>query len=49
MSKAWDGTGMSQMDFMHKDECIIVNEDDNVIGHKSKLETHIFNESTVNL
>eukprot|EP01041_Mallomonas_annulata_P003323 gene3323-6577_t len=42
---SWDGSEMSQMDFMHKDECIVIDENDNVIGHQSKLETHIFNEA----
>lgn len=33
---------MSQEDFMLKDECLIVDMDDNVIGHDNKYESHIF-------
>ena len=40
---------MSQMDFMHKDECIVIDQDDNVIGHKSKYETHVFNAENVSI
>lgn len=29
-TNAWDGTGLSQEDFMKKDEVIIVSEDDKV-------------------
>jgi len=43
-ASTWSGDGMSQTDFMHKDECIVVDENDNVIGHKSKYETHVFSK-----
>ncbi|CAM9191606.1 unnamed protein product, partial [Ectocarpus fasciculatus] len=39
----WDGSGLSQEDFMLKDECILCDENDNVIGHANKKESHIFN------
>jgi isopentenyl-diphosphate delta-isomerase len=33
---------MTQEDFMLKDECILLDVDDNVVGHDNKYETHIF-------
>jgi isopentenyl-diphosphate delta-isomerase len=39
----WNG-GMSQEDFMYKDECIILDEFDNVVGHENKYNAHRFNE-----
>jgi hypothetical protein len=30
--QAWSGEGLSQIDFMQKDECILVDMNDNVIG-----------------
>eukprot|EP00041_Stephanoeca_diplocostata_P004643 m.48521 g.48521 ORF g.48521 m.48521 type:complete len:315 (-) comp15261_c0_seq2:101-1045(-) len=38
----WDGKNMSQEDFMMKDECILLDFDDNIIGHANKYESHIF-------
>jgi len=38
---------MSQEDFMHKDQCIIVDFNDKVIGHETKLVAHQFSQSTV--
>ena len=32
----WDGAGMSQEDFMIKDECITLDENDGVTGHANK-------------
>lgn len=40
------GTGMSQDDMMKKDECILLDEDDNVIGAASKVASHQFNKKT---
>ena len=34
--QAWTGEGMSQEDFMYKDECIVLNENDENIGHDNK-------------
>ncbi|QDZ21640.1 isopentenyl-diphosphate delta-isomerase [Chloropicon primus] len=39
----WVG-GQSQEEFMLKDMCILVNEADEVTGHASKKECHVFNE-----
>jgi farnesyl-diphosphate farnesyltransferase len=41
---AWNAAGLSQEDFMIKDECILLDHDDRIIGHGSKRDTHIFNE-----
>ncbi|CAM9211041.1 unnamed protein product [Discosporangium mesarthrocarpum] len=38
----WDGNGMSQDDFMRKDEVIVLDEDDTIIGHANKYKTHRF-------
>lgn len=32
---------------MLKDECIVVNEQDEVIGHESKLDCHRFDKENV--
>ncbi|GAB5354820.1 hypothetical protein AAMO2058_000152100 [Amorphochlora amoebiformis] len=40
---AWDG-GLSQEDFMNKDECILLDTDDMVIGNTSKKKAHIFSQ-----
>lgn len=44
-SKAWSGDGCSQEDFMKKDECILLDMHDNVIGGESKLKAHQFNST----
>jgi len=41
----WNGD-LSQLEYMHKDECIVVDENDKVLGHKSKYETHVFSKET---
>ncbi|KAJ1480908.1 putative type 1 isopentenyl-diphosphate delta-isomerase 1 [Baffinella frigidus] len=41
-AEGWTGEGKSQLDFMFKDECILLDMDDNVVGHDNKYETHIF-------
>lgn len=46
-TKAWKGEGMSQEDFMHKDECIVLDENDTVQGHANKYDCHRFNEAQV--
>jgi len=49
MSKStstWVADGLSQEDLMIKDECILVDNDDNIIGHGSKKESHIFSKDT---
>lgn len=38
----WDGSGLNQHDLMHKDECLIVDENDAIIGHASKYDSHRF-------
>mmetsp|Transcript_61221 Transcript_61221/g.162747 ORF Transcript_61221/g.162747 Transcript_61221/m.162747 type:complete len:306 (-) Transcript_61221:304-1221(-) len=38
----WSGENMSQEDFMLKDECVLLDFEDNVVGHDNKYETHIF-------
>jgi hypothetical protein len=47
--KTWNGDGMTQDDFMKKDECILCNELDEVIGSASKYDAHIFSPETVGL
>jgi len=42
MASKWSGEKMSQVDFMLKDECVLLDLDDNVVGHDNKYETHIF-------
>jgi len=37
----WDGS-VSQEDFMKKDECILVNDRDEIVGHSSKYQAHRF-------
>ena len=44
-TKVWDGRGMSQDDFMKKDMCVLVNQQDKVIGHASKYDAHRFEVS----
>lgn len=46
-TQAWKGEGMSQEDFMHKDECIVLDENDIVQGHANKYDCHRFNEKQV--
>lgn len=40
---AW-GEGLSQEDLMNKDECILVDDNDLIIGHDSKYNSHRFDE-----
>lgn len=39
---SWNGRGLSQTDLMIKDECILVDESDKIVGHASKLDVHKF-------
>lgn len=41
----WDPVGKSQRDFLHLDECIVVDKDDSICGHASKQDAHLFNRS----
>jgi isopentenyldiphosphate isomerase len=43
----WDGTGLSQAYFMHNDECIVLDEQDRIIGHENKYNCHKFNMEKV--
>ena len=38
----WDGKGMSQSELMNKDECVLVDSSDTIIGHDSKYNAHRF-------
>ena len=40
--EVWSAEGKSQDDFMMKDECIILNYNDDVIGHDNKYNAHKF-------
>eukprot|EP00039_Didymoeca_costata_P015892 m.276295 g.276295 ORF g.276295 m.276295 type:complete len:314 (+) comp16299_c0_seq3:237-1178(+) len=43
--KVWSGNDLSQEELMLKDECILLDLDDKVIGHANKYESHIFCKS----
>ncbi len=38
--------GMNQVEMMAKDECIVVDETDKIIGHGSKLDVHTVTPAT---
>jgi len=42
--KTWNADGLDQDALMYKDECILVDENDNIIGHDSKYICHQFNK-----
>ena len=42
VTKPWSGAGLSQEDLMIKDECILLDENDTIIGHVNKKQSHIF-------
>ena len=44
-TKKWDASSLSQADLMHYDEVIVVDEHDNITGHASKKDAHIFSPS----
>jgi len=44
-SSTWTGTG-SQDDFMLYDTCIVVDEDDNIIGNGTKKDCHVFKDTS---
>eukprot|EP01038_Epipyxis_sp_PR26KG_P007260 gene7260-9897_t len=37
-------TGLNQNDLMIRDECIVVNESDEIVGHNNKKDTHTFSK-----
>jgi isopentenyl-diphosphate delta-isomerase len=43
MTTKWNGSKMSQEDFMEKDTVLVLDRDDNVIGSESKRGSHEFN------
>lgn len=40
-TSGWD-KNQTQEEFMYKDECILLDKDDNVVGHANKKESHVF-------
>ncbi|GFR45015.1 hypothetical protein Agub_g6325, partial [Astrephomene gubernaculifera] len=38
----WAGTGMTQQDFMQRDECLVVDNNDNIVGTANKHDCHRF-------
>lgn len=46
-SSKWANEGLSQEDFMIRDECILLDNDDNIIGHVNKKESHVFSPEQV--
>nr|QKY15240.1 isopentenyl-diphosphate delta-isomerase i (IDI1) [Polytomella parva] len=38
----WSGKGCTQEDFMLKDMCLVVDLDDQIVGHSNKHEVHTF-------
>jgi len=42
-STKWDGSTMSQDDFMEKDTVLVLDTKDNIIGSETKKASHIFN------
>ncbi|EED96177.1 isopentenyl-dephosphate delta-isomerase-like protein, partial [Thalassiosira pseudonana CCMP1335] len=45
MGRKWDGSAMSQTEFMERDTVLVVNDDDVVIGSESKRSAHEFTPS----
>jgi farnesyl-diphosphate farnesyltransferase len=43
----WTGEGMTQDDFMKKDQCILCDENDKIVGNCSKYEAHVFDTKNV--
>ncbi|GLC51786.1 hypothetical protein PLESTB_000548100 [Pleodorina starrii] len=41
-SSTWAGTGLSQQDFMQRDECLVVDETDTLVGTSNKHDCHRF-------
>lgn len=42
----WNADGLSQEQLMKKDQCILVDFDDVIVGHASKHEAHVFGPET---
>jgi isopentenyl-diphosphate delta-isomerase len=38
----WNGAALSQENLLHADKCILVDPDDQIIGHDSKYQVHLF-------
>lgn len=38
----WEGAGLSQEELMVKDECILVDSEDKIVGHANKYASHRF-------
>jgi farnesyl-diphosphate farnesyltransferase len=45
MSSTTWGKGVSQEEFMIRDECIVLNENDDIIGHGNKKDVHTFSST----
>ena len=43
-NKKWDGSTMSQNDFMEKDTVLVLDKEDNIIDSESKKASHVFNK-----
>ena len=43
--KKWDASSLTQADLMHYDEVIVVDPQDNITGHASKKDSHVFSPS----
>mmetsp|Transcript_15550 Transcript_15550/g.25903 ORF Transcript_15550/g.25903 Transcript_15550/m.25903 type:complete len:735 (+) Transcript_15550:52-2256(+) len=43
----WTGEGMTQDDFMKKDQCILCDEADTIVGNCSKYEAHVFDKTNI--
>lgn len=43
-SSTWSAAGLSQQDLMIKDQCILLDQNDKVIGHANKEISHIFSK-----
>ncbi|EFJ40900.1 hypothetical protein VOLCADRAFT_84296 [Volvox carteri f. nagariensis] len=41
-ASSWAGTGMTQQDFMHRDECLVVDQSDTIVGTSNKHDCHRF-------
>lgn len=48
-TNTWNGENMTQEDFMQKDTCILLNNDDQILGNASKYDAHVFSPENVPL
>ena len=44
---AWKGSGETQEELMAKDDCILVDENDKIVGHLNKKECHQYTQQHV--